>query len=515
MSLSLCFPFPAWSFPGGVLFIRTLCCSIFSAVCIVPFLAAQAPASATPNRSTPVTASVYLRERTNVTQWFAATTNAEEYAHQDSLLRIAIAQRIKHYDYQLELSNSTELALPIDAVSAVAAQGQLGLGGTYYASNNNNMTPVAASFKTGWLRYHFKHDANTLQIGRFEFFEGQETTPKNTTLGWLQTNRIGQRLIGNFGFSNGQRSFDGLTGKMGGANWDLTAMAGRATQGVFNMNANPELNVDLQYVGYSRYLAKQRVLLRGFGMAYHDGRTGLTKTDNRTAAARALDHKNIRLATYGGDMIAAIPVAKNTFELLLWGAGQSGSWGLLGDSAGAIAVEGGLRLDGARTKPWLRGGYFRSTGDNNNTDGTHNTFFQVLPTPRVYARFPYFNLMNLNDSFIQFIDKPSPKIDVRTDLHFLKLTAPTDFLYGGGGAYDNKVFGYTGKPGNNHNSMSSLYDLSVDYAINKQFSLTAYYAHAFGKTVLSTIYPIHTGANYGYFELTYKMAKQLGHAPKP
>ena len=38
----------------------------------------------------------------------------------------------------------------------------------------------------------------------------QETHPKNALPLWLQTNRVAQRLIGNFGFSNGQRSFDGL-----------------------------------------------------------------------------------------------------------------------------------------------------------------------------------------------------------------------------------------------------------------------------------------------------------------
>ena len=107
------------------------------------------------------------------------------------------------------------------------------------------------------------------------------------------------------------------------------------------------------------------------------------------------------------------------------------------------------------------------------------------------------------------IDKPSPKIEVRTDLHFLQLTAPTDFWYSGGGAFDNKVFGYTGRPGNNHGSFSSLYDISADYAVSKKISMTAYYAHAFGKTVVGTIYPTDRDANYGYIELTYKLSKAL------
>jgi hypothetical protein len=269
------------------------------------------------------------------------------------------------------------------------------------------------------------------------------------------------------------------------------------------------LNVDVQYLAYTRYAAKQRVQFRAFGIGYHDGRTGLTKTDNRTAAARSLDHKNIRIGTFGGDMLMAVPLGRQTADLLVWAAGQTGNWGQLDHRAGAFAVEGGLRGDTIPTKPWLRGGFLRTTGDNNNTDGVHNTFFQVLPTPRNYARYPFFNMMNSKDEFIQLIDKPSPRIDVRSDLHFLQLTAPTDFWYQGGGAFDNKVFGYVGRPGNGHGSFSSLYDISVDFALTRQATLTGYYAHAFGKTLVGTIYPVQRDSNYGYLELLYKLSKPL------
>lgn len=469
-----------------------------------PSLFSQAPS---PAPTGPVV-TVAIRERTNATQWFAATPTTEVYGHQDSLLRLSLTQRIRKFDYLLDLGQSAELALPTDAVSPVAAQGQLGLGGTYYAANSSNAYPAAASFRQGFLRYHFRENADAARIGRFEFFEGQEMTVKDASLRWLQTNRVAQRLVGNFGFSNGQRSFDGVDVKLGGAVWDVTAMAGRATQGVFNMNANPELNVDIQYLSFSRYLG-QHVLVRGFGVGYHDGRTGLTKTDNRTATARALDHTNIRIGTYGGDMVAAIPAGKTTVDFMLWGSEQSGHWGVLDHSAGAIAVEGGIKLNAVASTPWLRGGYFRSTGDNNPNDGKHNTFFQILPTPRVYARYPFYNLMNSTDTFVQLIDNPSKKLEVRSDLHFLQLTSKQDFWYQGGGAFDNKVFGYTGRPSNGNTSFSSLFDMSADYAITPQISLSAYYAHVYGKTVIAAIYPRNRDSNYGYFELNYKFQKHL------
>lgn len=460
--------------------------------------------------STPVTATVLLRERTNATQWFSATRSPEQYGHQDSLLRVGIQQRIHQWDYQMEVLQAAELFLPNDAVSPISAQGQLGLGGTYYAANSNNQYPAAASFKTGFIRYHI-NEGSAVRVGRFEFIDGQETTPHSSTLAWLQTNRIAHRLIGNFGFSNGQRSFDGVDAKAGNSNWNITAMAGRATQGVFNMNANPELNVDIQYLAYTRSLAKQHLLVRGFALGYHDGRTGVVKTDNRSLAARQADHRNIRIGSYGADAIAAVPVGKDTVDLLFWGVLQDGQWGSLQQHSAAFAAEGGLRLDHVRSTPWVRAGALRTTGDSNANDNVHNTFFQVLPTPRIYARFPFFNMMNSTDQFVQIIDKPSKSLEMRSDLRFLQLTAPADLWYQGGGAFDNKVFGYVGRPGNGHRSSSSLYDISADYALNSQVSLGLYYAHDFGKSVVAAIYPAERDSNYGYFELTYKLSRALAH----
>ena len=292
-------------------------------------------------------------------------------------------------------------------------------------------------------------------------------------------------------------------------------MAARADQGVFNMNGNPELNVDLQYLALTRSDWKQHVLWRAFAIGYHDGRTGLTKTDNRALAVRSADHQNIRVGTYGGDLLAAVPSGPGQFDFLFWGALQNGSWGKLGDSANAAAVEGGYQLTKAPTAPWLRGGWFRSSGDNNATDGTHNTFFQILPTPRVYARLPFYNLMNSTDEFVQLIDKPAKRLSLRADLHWLQLTSAHDLWYLGGGAYDNKVFGYVGRPANGASSLASVPDISADWQATKSVALNFYYAYAQGKTVVGAIYPSDRNMQYGYVELAYRWGvDQKGAAAK-
>jgi hypothetical protein len=482
----------------------------------LPCRAQTPPAPTTPSNPHAVNFTIYERARSVAWQFFAAPPYESTYGYGESLLRLSVSQTLPQWDWQAELTTASVLDLPTDAVSPVTAQGQLGLGGTYYASNGNNNYPVAAFFKQGYLRRHFGEGDSNVRLGRFEFFEGMETKPKNPTIAWLQPNRVSQRLISNFGFTVAQRSFDGVEGHIApsAASWDITGMAARSDQGVFNMNGNPELNVDIQYLAFTKYDFNQHVQWRVFGIGYHDGRTGITKTDNRPLAVRQADHKNIRLGTYGGDFVASAPVAGGNFDFLFWGALQNGNWGKQGDYAAGAAVEAGYQLTHTVTAPWFRAGWWRSTGDNNPNDNEHNTFFQILPTPRNYARFPFYNLMNSSDEFIEVMDKPVKRVAVRSDLHWLQLTSSKDLWYQGGGAFDNKVFGYTGRPANGHSSFSSMADVSADWTVTKTVGLNFYYGYAWGKSAISAIYPTDHDAQFGYAELLFRWNTPFGSASK-
>lgn len=469
--------------------------------------AAAAPGDAPSGH--PLTFSVWERARNDNWQWFAAPPYNNTYSYLQSLLRLGLSQHIRHWDWQAEVEQTWVGGVPNDAISPIAAQGQLGLGGSYYAANGSNSEPVAAFFKQGFIRYDGEGDKN-LRLGRFEFFGGLETHPKDPTMLWLQNNRMQQRLIGNFGFSNALRSFDGVDGHYGSGSWDLTGMAGRADQGVFNMNGNPEINVDLQYLAFTKTADGGRVIARGFGIGYHDGRTGITKTDNRPAAVRAADHKNIRLGTYGGSLIATQPAGPGTFDFVFWGAWQNGNWGSLTQSAGAATFEGGYRLTGVASMPWLRGGYWRMTGDNNPSDSKNNTFFLILPTPRVYARLPFYNAMNVTDDFVQLDDKPYKNWELRSELHWLDLTSGHDLWYSGGGAFDNKVFGFTGKPANGHTSLASVADISSDWQATHNLALNFYYGYGWGKSVVGAIYPANKDIQLGYVEMIWHWGVSSG-----
>jgi hypothetical protein len=153
-------------------------------------------------------------------------------------------------------------------------------------------------------------------------------------------------------------------------------------------------------------------------------------------------------------------------------------------------------------KPWLRAGYFYGSGDSNPNDNRHETFFQVLPTPRPYARFPFFNLMNNEDSFVEVILSPGTKWTVRADAHQLRLAERADLWYSGGGAYQPQTFGYTGRPSNGHSGLADLYDVSAEYTLNPKTTIYAYFGAALGGSVIEPIYPRDKNASLWYVELT-------------
>jgi hypothetical protein len=343
--------------------------------------------------------------------------------------------------------------------------------------------------------------SSNLRIGRFEFTDGSEVTPSDPTLLILKRDHIAHRLIGPFAFSHIQRSFDAIEYTRSAKPYDLTVLGARTTEGVFQLNANKELDVDFYYGALTRAFAGTKVVseARAFALHYHDGR-GAVKTDNRPAPAA--DGENIRLTTVGGHFIGAIKRGKGTADVLVWVAGQFGSWGQLDHRAAAIAAEAGYEFN-TKARPWIRGGYFRGSGDGNPADGDHTTFFQILPTPRIYARTPFYNLMNNEDLFAQLRIRPHPRVLLRTDVRHLRLSQRLDLWYLGGGAFQKNTFGYIGRPSGGNRSLGTMVDLSVDWNLTPKRTLTFYGAGVRGGGVQRFVYPeggTNPGLHYLYIE---------------
>lgn len=453
----------------------------------------------------PLDLSVNWRVRVEGWDWFQGDSGQSAYAFPHSLLRIAIGQDREAYSWKVEAAQDAILFLPRGAVAA-APQGQLGAGGSYYAANGNGRNNVNAFVKQAYFQFNRLGHAK-LKLGRFEFFEGTEVTPKDATLAALAQTRIAQRLIGNFGFSAVQRSFDGGQFAYTFGKDNLTLFGARTTRGVYQIDGMGELDVDLYYGAFTVPTATEHSAgeLRIFGLGYVDHRTSVLKTDNRPQAMRAADKDEIQIGTYGGDYLHVFNAGgSGRFDFLVWGAVQTGSWGQLTQRAGAFVGEFGWQPAVETLKPWLSAGYSYGSGDGNPNDSVHGTFFQVLPTPRLYARMPFYNMENNEDFYGSLNLRPQKKLAMRSELHALRLANKNDLWYLGGGAFQPHTFGYTGRPSGGNVSLANVWDLSGDYQVTKTFALGLYYAHAWGRSVIASIYPQNPNGQFAYIETNWR-----------
>jgi hypothetical protein len=462
------------------------------------FAEASSPKQATEKKSAPppkhkigpFEISINWRTRAEGWNWFQGPKGNSNYPLWDSLLRIGIGQTRESLDWYAELEQPSILGLPNDAVVA-PPKGQLGLGGTYYAANFNQTNNASVFLKQAYV--DFKHLGPTrVKLGRFEYFDGTEVKPKDPTLAAVVQSRISSRLISNFAFAAVQRTFDGGQFSLNSGKNNFTFFGARPTAGVFQVDGMPELDLEVYYGAYTRTLntSHGESQLRVFGLGYVDDRTTILKTDNRPAPIRTADVDKIQLANFGGDYVQVINTTNaGKIDFLVWGVFQGGSWGTQTQRAGAFVGEFGWQLPVKHLKPWLSAGYSYGSGDGNPNDSTHGTFFQVLTTPRQYARFPFYNMMNNEDFYATLNLKPASKLALRSEGHALRLASASDLWYSGGGAFQPQTFGYTGRPSNNFRSLANVWDISADYQVTRSFSTTLYYGHAWGETVIAKIYP--------------------------
>jgi hypothetical protein len=52
--------------------------------------------------------------------------------------------------------------------------------------------------------------------------------------------------------------------------------------------------------------------------------------------------------------------------------------------------------------------------------------------------------------------------------------------------------------------MSDVWDASLDFPFRYGFCATLYYGHAWGKSVIASVYPAGTSAQFGYLETNFR-----------
>jgi alginate export protein len=464
----------------------------------------ELPPAASPDLPHPGTSldiSGSWRFRTEAWDWFQPASGQNSYAFSHSLLRLSIGQKRENFEWLIEGAQDAILGLPSEAVLP-SPQGQLGLGGTYFAANGDRENNAGGFLRQAYVIVaafpRFK-----ARLGRFTFSDGTELKPSDQTLNSLLNTRIAQRLIGEYGFSAVGRSLDGVHLSMRAGDGNLTLLAARPTRGVYQIDGMGEIDADLFYGSYALplKLAGSDAQLRVFAVGYIDQRGSVLKTDNRPSSVRSTDTSQIRIGTYGANYAHVFHTStRGQFDFLIWAAAQNGSWGAQSHRATAFVGEIGWQPPISTLNPWFSVGYSFGSGDSNPADSVHGTFFQILPTPRMYARFPFYNMENNEDYYFTSAFRLTHGLAVRSDLHTLHLSNANDLWYGGGGVFQTYTFGYTGRPSGGYSNLAKVWDISLDVPLRYGFSVNTYYGHAWGNNVVRSIYPNGPNAQFGYVE---------------
>lgn len=454
-----------------------------------------------------VTFTGSLRARFYVWNWFEAPPGENQYQYSGNVLRLNLAEKRGVFDWDAEFAVPFLLGLPANATDP-APQGALGLGSNYYAANGGQRNTAMIFPKQLFARFRGLggSDAQSLQVGRFLFLDGNELAPKNVTLATLKQGRVAQRLLGDFGWSDVGRSFDGVHYSYSQSASDFTFIAATPTRGVFQTDGWGWNRIGFAYAAFTKEWGRgdHSADTRFFAIDYDDFRH-ILKTDNRPLAIRKSDTENSHVQTWGAHSLHAFKTTAGTVDALVWGAVQTGRWGTQTQRAYALDFEGGFQPAVLpRVRPWIRGGYTVGSGDGNPSDSRHETFFQILPTPRPYARFPFFNMMNTEDAFGSLVLRPHAKVTTSSEFHSLRLTNANDLWYSGGGAYQPWTFGYTGRSTSGRRSLANLYDTSVEYRYSRSLTLTAYLGYAEGLASTGKIYAEGAAGQFGYLELFYR-----------
>jgi hypothetical protein len=419
-------------------------------------------------------------------------------------LRVGVRYQRPHFALHAAVQYPQLFGLPDDAIGTPG--GALGTGAGYF-DHSGERAPEAMQLKylSAEARDLFGAPLDVM-VGRFSYSSGVGPDSGLPKLETVKRARVAERLIGEFGFSHFQRSFDGVRVRWHPTAGELDLAVFRPTEGGFEDGGTRSIDdIDVAAVAYTPKLGLliPGVELQAFYYFYDDERQVPARVDNSGLPAPA--RQDLSLHTLGGHLLAAWALGPGEFELLAWGAYQAGRWFGQDQRAGAGALEAGYQLAQLPWMPWLRVGFFRSSGDRDPSDGTHGTFFQMLPTARLYSLTTSNNLMNSTDTFIELRLQPTEKLGVQVDVRDLRLSSADDLWYSGAGATqdEGRIVGYSGRASGDHHRLGTAIELTVRARLTDFLAAHVFYGHIFGGNVVRTTFADRHELDFFFLEATF------------
>ncbi len=471
--------------------------------------AALSTGSAAPAAELPAGFSAEIRDRARLELWRffepAAPGGDPDYEFLANQLRLDLryARRLvsAHAAFQwVQLAD-----LPRRASGTPG--GALGTGALYFA-HAGQRSPSALQVRALELGLRDPWDLGlSLDLGRFGYSSGRELDSGVPRIEAVKATRIADRLVGEFGWSHFQRSFDGARLRLDRGPGQVSLAFLRPTEGGFEDGGNTridDIDLALGAVTARPGTVLPGVELQAFYLLYDDERRVSARPDNTGLPAPA--RQDLRIHTGGGHAVGAWTLGPGELDALFWGAVQWGHWLEQDHRSYAAAVELGYQFPDLPGRPWLRLGTFRSRGDSNPADGTHETFFQVLPTARLYSLTAAYNLMNSTDSFVELRLFPLPGLALRLDAHDLRLTEGRDRWYAGAGATRQRgtIFGYGARPTGGASELGRVVEVGASYAPRPWIKLSTFYGRIFGREAVKASFARDDDLDFFYLELTLR-----------
>ncbi|HYU31173.1 MAG TPA: alginate export family protein [Thermoanaerobaculia bacterium] len=441
-----------------------------------------------PVLATPPTVKPTFDLRLRHEEWDAPARNAvTESSYDFDLLRARLGLDLawEHWTLHGMIQAAGAFDLP--------ENGSFGAGPNYVAANRGDtgfgvlaLAELSALYQRQGLR---------LVLGRQPYADGFEIPTGVASLDRIKRARLGDRLVGVFEWTNVGRRFDGASAGYGEGGGHVAVFALRPLTGAFDHRDAFEPIDDVTVFG-GAFTGKYGVWIpgaefRAFAIQYED--------DRRVAPVGGLS-----LTTAGGSLLWGNPRG----NVLAWAAVQRGDWGLADQEAWAVAVDLGRELDGAPGKPSVHLAFEEASGDG-RPGGTHESFFNLLPTNhKYYDLIDFTAFSNLRDVYLETWLSAGPKVKVRAAAHDLSLLETRDAWYGGSGAFQEGSFGYTPRlPARGVFSSKNLgRELGTDVAwtIRDGLQLTVGGAYFWGGDAAAAFLPVKEDAGWGYVELSWK-----------
>lgn len=444
--------------------------------------------------------TLYGTDRLRWEKWnaFESETGGDgDYDFTANQLRLGLKADRPTWGFHVAGQYTRLWSLPDDANAAPMT---VGTGPLYYihaaraSSGHTNGREDTWDVYVKYLNASLKNIGDSglgLTVGRMGYDSAMETLSGNPKIDWIKRARLNARMIGEFGWSHFQRSFDGARVTWDAEPGQLSLAGFRVTQGGFADDANKSMQ-DLEVMAAAWTSKVGKILPWGetqlFAYKFNDDRSVSTRPDN--SGLGATRGQNIDVQTFGAHWAAAHPCGAFECDFMVWGAWQHGNWFAQSHHAAAYALETGFQMKETPWKPWFRIGWNWSSGDDSVNDSKHGTFYQMVPTARIYSFTTAYNLMNNTDAFVQVMLAPTPKTNVRADLHKIWLTDEDDMWYAGAGPTlsTSPINGYTTRASGSDDSLGTVVELTVSHQFTPMVGVELYYGHMMGNDVVDNLF---------------------------